>query len=117
MKAHNPHIQMHYTPHAYLGAAEIAQLELVVLCVDQQVLRLDVPVADGVLVYVAQCTAHLVRVQLDKNGRHALVVLGVGLADPVHLQHGDAILVSNAPPRQASTTACRHGTLIATAAA
>lgn len=73
--------------HTHLGAAEVAQLELVVLCVDQQVLRLDVSVADGVLVYVAQGSAHLVRVQLDKHGRHALVVLGVRLADAVDLHH------------------------------
>jgi hypothetical protein len=62
----------------------------VVLCVDQQVLGLDVSVADGVLVYVAQRSAHLVRVQLDKDRGHALVVFGVRLADPVHLQDSHA---------------------------
>lgn len=72
---------------AHLCAAEVAQLQLVVLCIDQQVLGLNVPVADGILVYVAQRSAHLIRVQFHKDGWHALVVLGVGLGDPVHLQH------------------------------
>lgn len=56
-----------------------------VLSVDQQILWLDVPMADGVLVNVPQRSAHLVCVQLDKNGWHALVVFAVRFADPIHL--------------------------------
>lgn len=76
----------------HLGTAEVTELELVVLCVDQQVLRLDVSMTDAILVYMTQRAAHLIGVQLDKDGRHALIVLGVGFADSVdcvryELQH------------------------------
>lgn len=55
-----------------------------VFCVDKQVLWLDVPMADTILVYVSKSATHLVGVQLDKDVGHTLVVLGVRLAYPVH---------------------------------
>ena len=62
------------------------------LGVDQQILGLDVSVADACPVNVLEGPAHLISVQLDEDVGHALVVLGVVLADPVHgiwheLQH------------------------------
>lgn len=49
-----------------LGAAEVAQLEDARLGVEQQVLRLDVPVADAQRVDVGQAAEQLVHVQLDE---------------------------------------------------
>ena len=48
-------------PHEYLGAAKIAQLQLMRLCVDQQVLGLDVPMTHLHAVDVRQCPTHLHR--------------------------------------------------------
>ena len=45
--------------HEHLGAAKVAQLELVRLCVDQQVLGLDVPMAHLHAVDVRQRPTHL----------------------------------------------------------
>ena len=52
----------------------------------QQVLRLDVAVADALGVDVAQRSAHLVHVQLHEQRRHPLPVLRIVLADAVHLR-------------------------------
>mmetsp|Transcript_34320 Transcript_34320/g.87763 ORF Transcript_34320/g.87763 Transcript_34320/m.87763 type:complete len:236 (+) Transcript_34320:740-1447(+) len=62
------------------------------LRVDQQVLGLDVAVADADQVDVMQRAAHLVHIQLHKERGHVLPHLGVVLADAVHrvgdvLQH------------------------------
>ena len=45
--------------HEHLGAAKVAQLELVRLCVDQQVLGLDIPMAHLHAVNVRQRPTHL----------------------------------------------------------
>ena len=52
---------MRRKPPAYLGAAEVAELELVGAGVHQQVLGLDVAVADAHGVDVPQSPAHLHR--------------------------------------------------------
>ena len=88
-----------FAPH--LGAAEVAELQLVGLRVDQQVLRLDVAVADAVFVDVPEGAAHLVGVQLDKNGGHPLVVLAIGFADPA--SGGQRAAAAHARERQPST--------------
>ena len=77
---------------ADLGTAKVAQLQLVCGCVDEQVLGLDIPMADPLLVDVVQGAAHLVHVQLHKHRGHALPALRIVLADAVHclwhiLQH------------------------------
>ena len=77
---------------AYLGRAKIAELELVGLRVDKQVLGLDVAVADAHGVDVRESAAHLEHVQLHEERGHALAALAVVLADAKHclrdiLQH------------------------------
>mmetsp|Transcript_8606 Transcript_8606/g.23343 ORF Transcript_8606/g.23343 Transcript_8606/m.23343 type:complete len:211 (-) Transcript_8606:297-929(-) len=62
------------------------------LNVNQEILRLDVPVADTLAVDVRQRPQHLVHVELDQENRHALVRPNVVLIDLVHgirhvLQH------------------------------
>ena len=72
----------------HLGGAEVAELELVRMRVDEQVLRLDVPVAHAHGVDVRQRAAHLEHVQLYEQRRHALPALAVVLADAEHrLRH------------------------------
>ena len=66
---------------ADLGGAKVAELELVGLGVDEQVLRLDVAVAHTHGVDVGEGTAHLEHVQLHKQHRHALPALTVVLAN------------------------------------
>jgi len=51
--------------HEHLGAAKVTQLELVRLCVDQQVLGLDVPMAHLHAVDVRQRPTHLHTPQTD----------------------------------------------------
>ena len=75
-----------------LCRAKVTELQLMSVGIDQQVLWLDVPVADAHLVNVRQSSAHLEDIQLDKEGRHALPALAVVLADAKHrlgheLQH------------------------------
>ena len=75
-----------HRPH--LCGAEVAELELVGVRVDEQVLRLDVPVAYAHGVDVRQRAAHLEHVQLHKQRGHALPALAVVLADAEHrLRH------------------------------
>ena len=50
---------------------------------DKKVLRLNVPMTDAFLVDVVQRSAHLVDIELHKQGRHPLPVFGIVLADPV----------------------------------
>ena len=62
------------------------------LGVDEQILGLDVPVANAHGVDVRERAAHLEHVQLHKERRHALPALAVVLADAKHrlgdvLQH------------------------------
>mmetsp|Transcript_15888 Transcript_15888/g.18402 ORF Transcript_15888/g.18402 Transcript_15888/m.18402 type:complete len:329 (-) Transcript_15888:80-1066(-) len=66
-----------------LGRAEVAQLQDVRGRVHQQVLRLDVAVADAQRVDVRQRPEHLVRVELHEQDRHALLHLHVVPHDPV----------------------------------
>ena len=66
--------------------AEVGELEEVVALVDEQVLRLEVPVQDAVLVAEADPVEHLVQVELDEGV--VLLEVGVGVHEPlqVHVQ-------------------------------
>lgn len=70
------------------GTAEVTELEDVRLGVEQQVLRLDVTVADAEAVDVCQCAGELVDVELDKEEGHDLFALLVLACHRVHgLRH------------------------------
>mmetsp|Transcript_104835 Transcript_104835/g.254445 ORF Transcript_104835/g.254445 Transcript_104835/m.254445 type:complete len:282 (-) Transcript_104835:109-954(-) len=70
-------------PHQPLGGAKVAELERVRPPVHEEVLRLDVPVADPHCVDVGAGPAHLVGVELNKDVRHRLLHLIVVLHDAV----------------------------------
>mmetsp|Transcript_142131 Transcript_142131/g.354177 ORF Transcript_142131/g.354177 Transcript_142131/m.354177 type:complete len:255 (-) Transcript_142131:206-970(-) len=66
-----------------LRRAEVTELQGVRSAVDQQVLRLDVTVADADGVDVGASAAHLVGIKLHENVRHRLFHLVVMLHHPV----------------------------------
>mmetsp|Transcript_48194 Transcript_48194/g.124977 ORF Transcript_48194/g.124977 Transcript_48194/m.124977 type:complete len:276 (+) Transcript_48194:194-1021(+) len=70
--------------HKPLGRAEVAQLQRVRVAVHEEVLRLDVAVADPHSVDVRTGAAHLVGVQLHEDVRHRLLHLVVMLHDTVN---------------------------------
>mmetsp|Transcript_6086 Transcript_6086/g.17155 ORF Transcript_6086/g.17155 Transcript_6086/m.17155 type:complete len:342 (+) Transcript_6086:192-1217(+) len=70
--------------HKPLGRAEVAQLQRVRVAVHEEVLRLDVAVADPHSVDVRTGAAHLVGVQLHEDVRHRLLHLDVMLHDTVN---------------------------------
>jgi hypothetical protein len=58
-----------HTRHKHLGAAEVAEFHDVAVWIQQQVLRLDVPVTHTSLVDVGQRSRYLVHVELGEHGR------------------------------------------------
>jgi len=64
-----------------LGRAEVADLEHVRGGVDQQVLRLDVAVADALRVDLGHRAEHLPALELHQHQRQVLLVLGLGARD------------------------------------